>query len=151
ATVYLDAQAQDVPKSAVSQLVSTAKSADSSVLNVQLGGNAIENNRQSRQSSSELLGVIFALIILFFAFRRSLLCALLPLISALVAIGLGTSIIGILTHAVKVPQFGPILATLVALGVGVDYALFIVSRHRNGLLAGRTPEEAAVVALNTSG
>jgi RND superfamily putative drug exporter len=151
ATVYLDAQAQDVPKSAVNQLIDTAKSADSSVLNVQLGGNAIENNRQNGQSSSELLGVIFALIILFFAFRRSLLCALLPLISALIAIGLGTSIIGILTHAVKVPQFGPILATLVALGVGVDYALFIVSRHRNGLLAGRTPEEAAVVALNTSG
>ena len=67
------------------------------------------------------------------------------------AIGVGTSIIGILTHVLAVPQFGPILATLVALGVGIDYALFIVSRHRNGLLAGRTPEDAAVIALNTSG
>ena len=88
---------------------------------------------------------------LFFAFRRSFLCALLPLVSALMAIGVGTSIIGLLTHTVAVPQFGPILATLIALGVGVDYALFIVSRHRSGLLAGRTPEEAAVTALNTSG
>ena len=73
ATVYLDALAQNVPKDAVNQLIDTAKSADSSVLNVQLGGNAIENNQQSGQSSSEGLGIIFALIVLFFAFRRSLL------------------------------------------------------------------------------
>ena len=151
ATVNLDALAQNVPKAAVSDLVSTARSADSSVLNVQLSGNAIETNQRNGQSSSEGLGVIFALIILFFAFRRSLLCALLPLISALMAIGVGTSIIGILTHVIAVAQFGPILATLVGLGVGIDYALFIVSRHRNGLLAGRTPEDAAVTALNTSG
>lgn len=140
ATVYLDAFAQNVPKAAVKQLVSTAKSADSPTLSVQLGGNAIENTQQSKQSKSEFLGIIFALLILFFAFRRSLLCALLPLISALMAIGVGTSIIGVMTHVFAVPQFGPILATLVGLGVGVDYALFIVSRHRNGLLAGRTPK-----------
>ncbi len=60
ATVYMDALAQNVPKSAVSDLISTAKSADSSVLNVQLGGNAIENNRQSGQPASEGLGIIFA-------------------------------------------------------------------------------------------
>ena len=121
------------------------------MLNVQLGGNAIENSEQNGQSTSELLGILFALIILFFAFRRSLLCALLPLISALMAIGFGTSIVGVLTHAVAVPQFGPILATLVGLGVGVDYALFIVSRHRNGLLGRANAEEAAVTALDTSG
>jgi RND superfamily putative drug exporter len=151
ATVYLDALAQNVPKAAVTHLIDTAKSADSSVLNIQLGGNAIENSEQNRQSSSEVLGIIFALIVLFFAFRRSLLCALLPLISALMAIGVGTSIVGLLTHTFAIPQFGPILATLVGLGVGVDYALFIVSRHRTGLLGGRTPEDAAVTALNTSG
>jgi RND superfamily putative drug exporter len=151
ATVNLDALAQNVPKSAVDQLISTAQSSDSSVLNVQLGGNAIQNSQNSRQPTSVFLGVLFALVVLFFAFRRSLLCALLPLISALMAIAVGTSIIGLFTHVLSVPQFGPILATLVALGVGVDYALFIVSRHRNGLLAGRSPEDAAITALNTSG
>jgi RND superfamily putative drug exporter len=151
ATVYLDALAQNVPKAAVTNLIDTAKSADGRVLNVQLGGNAVQNAQRSQQPFSELLGVLLALVVLFFAFRRSLLCALLPLISALMAIGVGTSLIGIFTHVLSVPQFGPILATLVALGVGVDYALFIVSRHRNGLLAGRTPEDAAVTALNTSG
>jgi RND superfamily putative drug exporter len=151
ATVYLDALAQNVPKSAVTALIETAKSADSPLLNVQLGGPAVENSEQNRQSTSEGLGILCALFVLFFAFRRSFLCALLPLLSALMAIGVGTSIIGLLTHAVGIPQFGPILATLIALGVGVDYALFIVSRHRSGLLAGQTPEEAAVTALNTSG
>jgi RND superfamily putative drug exporter len=151
ATVYLDALAQNVPKDAVNQLVSTAQSVDSSVLNVQVGGNAVENAQQTQQSKSEFLGILFALIILFFAFRRSLLCAFLPLLSALMAIGVGTSIIGVLTHLLPVPEFGPILATLVGLGVGIDYALFIVTRHRSGLLAGRTPEDAAITALNTSG
>ena len=98
-----------------------------------------------------ILGIVLALIILFFAFRRSVFAALLPLISALVAIGAGLSIINVLTHAVSVASWVPEVAIIVALGVGVDYALFIVSRHRNGLLAGQTPEDAAVTALNTSG
>jgi putative drug exporter of the RND superfamily len=151
ASINLSAQAQNVPKSAVSQIIKTAQSADSRVLNVQLGGNAIENSERTGQSASEGLGILLSLVVLFFAFRRSFLCALLPLISALVAIGVGTSIIGLLTHAFPIPQFGPILATLVALGVGVDYALFIVSRHRNELLSGATPQQAAITALNTSG
>jgi putative drug exporter of the RND superfamily len=151
ATVNLSAQVQDVPKSSVTRIIDTAQSADSSTLNVQLGGLAISNSERTKQSFSEGLGVLLSLVVLFFAFRRSILCALLPLISALMAIGVGTSVIGLLTHVFSIPEFGPILATLVSLGVGVDYALFIVSRHRNGLLAGATPEEAAVTALNTSG
>ena len=90
-------------------------------------------------------------MILFFAFRRSVLCALLPLISALMAIGIGTSFIAMLTHAISIPEFGPILAVLVALGVGIDYALFIVTRHRNSLLQGASVEESVVLALDTSG
>ncbi|MGH3289097.1 MAG: MMPL family transporter, partial [Streptosporangiaceae bacterium] len=67
------------------------------------------------------------------------------------AIGAGLSIVNVLTHAVSVASWVPEVAVIVALGVGVDYALFIVSRHRNGLLAGQAPEDAAVTALNTSG
>jgi hypothetical protein len=59
--------------------------------------------------------------------------------------------VDILTHTMSVASWEPQVATLVALGVGVDYALFIVRRHRSALLAGRTPEEAAITALNTSG
>ncbi|MGH3299214.1 MAG: MMPL family transporter [Trebonia sp.] len=155
ATVNLNAQAQDIPNSAVTALISTAESADSPVLNVQLGGAAIENAEPggggSTSTTSVILGVAAALVVLFFAFRRSVLAALLPLISALVAIGAGYSVISILTHAIAIASWVPYVAIIVSLGVGVDYALFIVSRHRNGLLAGQSPEDAAVTALNTSG
>jgi RND superfamily putative drug exporter len=152
ATVNLTAQANNVPNSAVQTLISTAQSADHPLLNVQLGGAAIENVAvPSGDFTSVILGIVLALIILFIAFRRSVLAALLPLISALVAIGVGLSIITILTHAISIASWVPEVAIIVALGVGVDYALFIVSRHRNGLLAGQTPEDAAVTALNTSG
>jgi putative drug exporter of the RND superfamily len=152
APVNLTVQATKVPNSAVQTLISTAQSADSTLLNVQLGGAAIENVATgSGDYTSVLLGVLLALVVLFIAFRRSVLAALLPLISALAAIGAGLSILNILTHAVPVASWVPEVAILVSLGVGVDYALFIVSRHRNGLLAGQTPEDAAVTALNTSG
>jgi putative drug exporter of the RND superfamily len=152
ATVNLNQQGQNVTKSTAKQLITTAQSFHTSVLNIQLGGAAIENGEASSgQGASEGLGIAFALVILFFAFRRSILCAVLPIISALMAIGIGTSIIGMLTHAISIPEFGPILAVLVSLGVGVDYALFIVTRHRNALLAGRSIEDSVVLALNTSG
>ena len=152
ATVNLDDQATTVPNSVVTTLISTAQSADSSLLNVQLGGAAIENiTSGGGDYTSALLGIVLALVVLFFAFRRSVYGALLPLISALVAIGVGTSIVNVLTHAVSIANWVPKVAVIVALGVGVDYALFVVSRHRNGLLAGQTPEDAAVTALNTSG
>jgi RND superfamily putative drug exporter len=152
ATVNLNAQAQDIPGTDVNTLISTAQSADSSRLNVQLGGQAVESTVTGNGDfTSVLLGIVLALVVLFFAFRRSVLAALLPLISALVAIGAGLSIVTILTHAIAVASWVPYVAIIVSLGVGVDYALFIVSRHRNGLLAGQTPEDAAVTALNTSG
>jgi RND superfamily putative drug exporter len=151
ATIHLDGLAQNVPPAAVRKIIDTARSAESATLEVQLGGQAISNAESNKQPASEAIGVLLSLVVLFFAFRRSLLSALLPLISALMAIGVGTSLIALLTHAFKIPEFGPILATLVALGVGVDYALFIVSRHRSGLHAGMSVEESAVLALDTSG
>jgi RND superfamily putative drug exporter len=151
ATVNLDAPAQNVPKAAVTRLIATAKAAASSRLVVQLGGQAIENNDQTGGSAGLLVGAMLALVVLFFAFGRSLLGALLPIISALAGIGVATAIVDILTHAMAVASWEPQVATLVALGVGVDYALLIVTRHRSSLIAGRTPEEAAILAIDTSG
>jgi putative drug exporter of the RND superfamily len=104
-----------------------------------------------RRLHERAAGIVAARVVLLFAFRRSVFGALLPLISALVAIGAGLSIVSVLTHAISVASWVPEVAILVALGVGVDYPLFVVSRHRNGLLAGQTPEDAAVTALNSSG
>ena len=66
-------------------------------------------------------------------------------------VGGGLMAIAPLTHAISVVDIAPILGTLIGLGVGIDYALFIVTRHRRGMLAGLTPEEAAVKAIDTSG
>ena len=152
ATVQLDAQAQDISTAQAKELIRVAQSANPHVLNVQLGGAAIQvGENQGGGSSDFLVGVLLALVVLYFAFRRSLLSALLPLITAVIAIGIGTSLIGLLSHAFAVPQFATQLAELISLGVGIDYSLFIVNRHRRELLLGRSPEEAAVRALNTSG
>src|SRR5580700_6567581 len=103
ATVNLTAQANSVPNSAVQTLISTAQSADRPPLNVQLGGAAIENVAvPSGDFTSVILGIVLALIVLFVVFRRSVLAALLPLISALAAIGVGYSIITVLTHTISI-------------------------------------------------
>ncbi len=152
ATVQLNAQAQNVTTSQAKLLIRTAQAVDTHILDVQLGGAAVQNGENQGGGSSDfLVGALLALVVLFFAFRRSLLSALLPLLCAVIAIGIGTSLIGILSHAFSVPQFATQLAELISLGVGIDYALFIVNRHRRELLAGRTPEEAVLRALNTSG
>ncbi len=152
ATVQLDDQAQNISTHQAKQLISTAQAVNTDLLNVQLGGTAVQQGENQGGGSSDfLVGALLALVVLFFAFRRSFLCALLPLLTAVVAIGIGTSFIGILSHAFSVPQFATQLSELIALGVGVDYSLFIVNRHRRELLAGRSPEEAVVRALNTSG
>ncbi|MDQ2754354.1 MAG: MMPL family transporter [Actinomycetota bacterium] len=149
--VTLEGQAHSVPKAAVKAIIATAQSADGPALRVELGGNAIQNvEPHSSGSTSELLGAIFALAILWIAFG-SILAALMPLLSAILAIGIGTSIIGLLSHVFTIATFASQLAILIGLGVGVDYALFIISRHRSGLKAGHSPQEAAVAAVNTSG
>ncbi len=102
------------------------------------------------QGAAELIGIIAAGVILFFAFG-SLLAMTLPLLTAIVSLGVGVSVVGLLSHGLTIATFAQILTILLGLGVGVDYALFIVSRHRQGLLEGHSPEEAAVRAVNTSG
>jgi len=140
-----------VPKSAAKRVIDTAQKINGPLVRVELGGGAIQNaESQSTQGTSDLLGIAFALVIMCIAFG-SILLPLLPLLSALLAIGVGTSINEDLTHVMSIPNFAPIVAVLLGLGVGVDYALFIVTRHRAELRAGRSPEEAAVLALDTAG
>jgi RND superfamily putative drug exporter len=150
ATVSVDKQAADLPKSAFKDMITTAKTADSAALRVELSGNGIQYAQQQTQNTSELVGIVAAAVVLFIAFG-SLLAMTLPMISAIVAIGVGVSAIGLLSHGLSIADFGPTLGVLLGLGVGVDYALFIVNRHRTALRSGKSPEEAVVTAINTSG
>ena len=105
-------------------------------------------NNQSFSSTG--LGVLLALIVLLLVFG-SVFAALLPIVSALSALGTAIGVIGLLSHVIKMAQFSPELVLLIGLGVGVDYALFIVTRHRQGLVAGRDPESSIINSVNTSG
>jgi RND superfamily putative drug exporter len=141
----------DVPKSAYDKLISTAENARGDGLRVELGGSGIQQaTQQPGGGPSEFVGFIAAAVVLAIAFG-SLWATLLPLITAVLALGSGLSLTGLLAHAIDIATFSPTLATLIGLGVGIDYALFVVTRHRNAIKAGRDPEAACVRALNTSG
>ena len=150
ATVVLTGQSQDVKKSDVVKIISTARSAADAGIDVALGGTAIQNAQPVSTGNSTVYGVVLALVVLGFAFG-ALFSAILPLLTALVAIGIGYAITGLLTHLLSVPSFASELGILIGLGVGVDYALFILTRHRTGLRGGRSVEESAVNAANTAG
>ena len=95
-------------------------------------------------------GAAAALVVLLLVFG-SLLAAPLPLLTAGIALGSSVAVIALLSHLLSVASFSSELALLIGLGVGVDYALFIVVRHRQGLQRGKTTEQAIVDAVDTSG
>ncbi len=150
ATVDFSKLAQSLPKGDVQRVLNLVKGAGTPSLQVEIGGQAIEQISMTPPSNSEAIGLVAAAIIILLAFG-SLLGMALPLIAAVVALGTGTFAIDLFSHFVSVAVLAPTLAALIGLGVGIDYALFIITRHRDGLRAGLSPEEAAVRSLNTAG
>ncbi|WP_329175391.1 MMPL family transporter [Streptomyces sp. NBC_01477] len=150
ATVTYTVLGSSLDKSQVHDLVDTAHDAHTDGLQVELGGNIIASVEEPPAGLSEFVGIGAAAVVLFLAFG-SLFGMLTPIVTALFAIGISSSMITLLTHTMNVPDFAGQLAMLVGLGVGIDYALFIVTRHRKGILSGKSPEESAVTAVNTSG
>ncbi len=102
------------------------------------------------QPSSEVLGLAFAIVILILAFG-SVLAMGLPVGVALFGIGIGTAVITLLSHVLAIPDFATFLGIMIGLGVGIDYALLIVTRHREQLHAGHTVRESITIALDTAG
>jgi RND superfamily putative drug exporter len=150
ADVQYDELPNVIPRHVLNETVSDAESIRSRYLDVELGGQAIEFLTQPSTHASEAAGIIGSAVVLFVAFG-SWRGMVTPLITALSAIGVGVSIAALLSHATTVAPFAPQLSILIGLGVGVDYALFIVSRHRNNLLHGMANEDSIEAALNTSG
>ena len=150
ATVVFDAPQTSLPGPDVTRVVHLAEAARAPGVQVDIGGPAVENALRPSVGISAGVGVVAAAIVLFIAFG-SLLAMLVPLVIAIAALVPGLMTTGLLSHAVTIPSAGPTLGILIGLGVGIDYALFIVTRHRNNLKAGMSPQDAAVRALNTSG
>lgn len=149
ATVTFDKQNQDISTTEAKHFVSVAQSADGPGVTVAVSGLVAESaNRASIGGTG--LGVILAGVVLLLVFG-SVFAMALPLLSALASLGTAIGLIGVLSHLFKMPEFSPELVLLIGLGVGVDYALFIVTRHRQGLIAGKDTEAAIVTAVDTSG
>jgi RND superfamily putative drug exporter len=127
------------------------KTLKSDQIQVEFTGDAFQGlGAQQKGIPPVLLGFIAALIVLALFFR-SLLATLLPLISAIAALLTGLGLIGILSHLMDVSNVTPQLTELMVIGVGVDYALFLVTRHRRNLLAGMSMNDSIALAVNTSG
>ncbi|MEU6472185.1 MMPL family transporter [Streptomyces massasporeus] len=150
ASVTFDDQAEDISKGEAQAVVDTAKSAETDGLQVELGGSAVALTESSGGHVAEIVGVIVAAVVLFLAFG-SLAASLLPIATALVGVGTAYAGIVLLGHAMTVADFAPMLGMLIGLGVGIDYALFIVTRHRRGLKRGLSVTEAATNAVATTG
>jgi RND superfamily putative drug exporter len=149
ANVTFDVQAQTLTVPQSKTFVSVAQSGAGPGLQMDVDGQVAEAaNKQG--ASGVLIGVIAALIVLVFVFG-SLLAATLPLLTAGFALVTATSIIGLMSHVLSVASFSSQLSLLIGLGVGVDYALFIVTRYTQGLRRGQSPQEAIIDAVDTSG
>ncbi|MFD5752426.1 MMPL family transporter [Streptomyces sp. NPDC127033] len=156
ARITFDRQADDIPPAQARALVATATAvaetpqAAQRGLTVELGGSAVALTETTTTHTAEIVGVGVAAVVLFLAFG-SLVAGLLPIATALVSVGTAYAGIVLLGHAMTVADFAPMLGLLIGLGVGIDYALFIVVRHRKGLQRGLTVPEAAANAVATTG
>ncbi|MGA5796711.1 MMPL family transporter [Streptomyces cellulosae] len=150
ATVTFEHSGKDITSGEAEAVVKTAKAAETDGLDVELGGSAVELSESSGGHTAEIVGVAVAAVVLFLAFG-SLAASLLPIATALVSVGTAYAGIVLLGHVMTVADFAPMLGMLIGLGVGIDYALFIVTRHRRGLKRGLSVTEAATNAVATTG
>ncbi len=116
-------------------------------LQVEVGGAALA---EFEPPQTELIGLAFAVVILILAFG-SVLAMGLPIGVALFGVGIGVGLITLLTHVLSIPDFATTLGAMIGIGVGIDYALFIVTRYREGTKAGMSPHLATMTALDTAG
>ncbi|MCX5124772.1 MMPL family transporter [Streptomyces sp. NBC_00347] len=129
-------------------LTESATAAKADGLNVQIGGDALQAAPET--GSGEIIGIMIAAIVLVITFG-SLIAAGLPLLTALIGVGIGISSITALANVLDLGSTTSTLAMMIGLAVGIDYALFIVSRYRAELAEGRERDEAAGRAVGTAG
>ncbi|MGH9155427.1 MAG: MMPL family transporter [Acidimicrobiales bacterium] len=148
--LQLDLQGADVPVELAKDMIAAAAEASGDGVVFELSGEAIQNAEFVNGGGTEGLGILAAILILLITFG-SVLAMGLPILSAVMGIGIGLALLELMAHIAKVPNFSPIVAAMIGIGVGIDYALFIVTRYRQGLHEGQEPEQATVTAITTAG
>jgi uncharacterized membrane protein YdfJ with MMPL/SSD domain len=150
ATVQFGVPSAMISHSEAEALIGNARAASGGGVTFRLGGDLVDLAETPFGGPSQGVGVAAAAVVLLIAFG-SLLAMGLPVATALFGIAAGLSLIALLGHVFPAPSFSPVIAALIGLGVGVDYALFIVTRFREALRSGQAPPDAVVTAMRTAG
>ena len=150
AVVQFDKTSDRLPSSAPNRLLSIVHAGNRGPLRVVVGGAPIEKVEKPKFGKSEIVGLLAAVVILLLAFG-SLGAAALPIATALFGLAISFGLLDLISHTQTVPSFAPELSALLGIGVGIDYALFIVTRYRERLADGEAPVDAIATALETSG
>jgi uncharacterized membrane protein YdfJ with MMPL/SSD domain len=150
ATVQFDVASGQISGREALALMNDARAASRSGLTFSLGGDVVDLAETPYGGPTEGIGTGAAAIVLLIAFG-SFLAMGLPIVTAVFGIGAGLSLIALTGHVFPAPSFSPIVASMIGLGVGIDYALFIVTRFREALRGGQAAEDAVVTAMRTAG
>jgi RND superfamily putative drug exporter len=151
ASVGFDQAANALSDATANQMITTAESARSGTLQVEFGGAAADQVNQGSVGSATAIGLIAAMVVLLLSFG-SLLAMGLPIITAVIGLAAGVGTIGLVSRIIQMADFSTELALMIGLGVGIDYALFIVTRFREVYRRnGENVQDAIEVAMNTAG
>ncbi len=149
ATVQFSEPSFKVSSAEAKRFVREATSVADKNVTVAVGGQIAESSIQVKFDGT-LVGVLLSGVVLFLVFG-SIFAMVLPLLSSILSLGTAVGIIALLSNVLQMPSFSDQLVLLIGLGVGIDYALFIVTRHRQGLRAGMSVTESITKAVDTSG
>jgi len=150
ARVQFAQAADDVPASAAKAVEELAAAARGEGLTVELGGPVAAAQEREGPNESTVLGLTAAAIVLYVLFR-AVMPSVLPIVSSMSGLATGFAVIFAMTAFVDLSKFAPNIAAMLGLGVGIDYALFIVARYREQVLAGHGTEDAVAVTMETTG
>jgi len=147
-TIQFTERAKDIPVETVTEAQAAFEGVRDAGGQVEFGGPAAQT--ESGPSGSEAFGLLAAALVLLVVFG-SVFAMLVTLLTALMALGVGLASISMLASTVTIGTSGPIVAAMIGLGVGIDYALLIVTRHREGLSRGLAPHKSIEAAMTTAG
>jgi putative drug exporter of the RND superfamily len=150
ATVQYGERANAIPKRDIDALLNLTERAAGDGLVIEAGGQVVQSNEIEPPGTSEVIGLVAAVFILLIAFG-SVVAMGLPLATALVGLGASFALIGLGARVLDLPIFSSSFAAMIGIGVGIDYALFVVTRFREALHRGGSVEDAVAAAVSTAG
>ena len=141
AAVQFDGSTADLGRATLDELFDTATPAEQAGVQVEFGGELPTVLKERSEGPAEMIGMLAALVLLFVTFR-AVVATVMPLGVAVAGLATGLSIVGLLSGLIDIPSIAPRLGTMIGLGVGIDYALFVLSRHRDHLAHGMDVDES---------